>query len=214
MPVANCNDSVASSRSSAARRSEPGDPPCQIVPKPNSSMASAMAGSRSLTPRQTPTAPRRLLQVMLVLPDSQEPQLCPSPRPVRRRPIRSLRQELVNTAADPADLTYDTTARNRQTRRRKPLARRRHISANEASRCKRWCVERALTYPSTHPTSVTIRLAAAPMSHFTRRFLFLASRNDRQPAIDGLRESAREGISRIEVAQWRTGCCTGFPRLP
>ena len=45
---------------------------------------------------------------------------------------------------------------------------------------------------STHPTSVTIRLAAAPMSHFTRRFLFLASRNDRQPGIDGLRESARE----------------------
>jgi hypothetical protein len=147
MPVANCNDSVASSRSSAARRSEPGDPPCQIVPKPNSSMASAMAGSRSLTPRQTPTAPRRLLQVMLVLPDSQEPQLCAGPRPVRRRPIRSLRQELVNSAANPADPTYDRTARNRQTRRRKPLARRRHISANEASRCKRWCVERALTLP-------------------------------------------------------------------
>jgi excisionase family DNA binding protein len=45
---------------------------------------------------------------------------------------------------------------------------------------------------STHPTSVTIRFAAAPMSHFTRRFLFLASRNDRQPGIDGLRESARD----------------------
>jgi excisionase family DNA binding protein len=44
---------------------------------------------------------------------------------------------------------------------------------------------------STHPTSVTIRLAAAPMSHFTPAF-FLASRNDRQPGIDGLRESARD----------------------
>ena len=39
-------------------------------------------------------------------------------RPVRRRPIRSLRQELVNSAADPADPTYDMTARNRQSRRR------------------------------------------------------------------------------------------------
>jgi hypothetical protein len=31
---------------------------------------------------------------------------------VRRRPIHSLRQELLNPAADPADPTYDTTARN------------------------------------------------------------------------------------------------------
>ncbi len=58
MPVAKCSDSVVSSSSSAARRSEPGDPPCQIVPKPNSSMVLAMAGSRSFTPRQTPTAGR------------------------------------------------------------------------------------------------------------------------------------------------------------
>ena len=75
----------------------------------------------------------------------------PARGPSVARPIRSLRQELVNSAADPADPTYDTTARNRQSRRRKPLARRRHISANEVSRCKRWCVERALTcllYPS------------------------------------------------------------------
>src|SRR5215207_2060666 len=167
MPVANCNDSVASSRSSAARRSEPGDPPCQIVPKPNSSMASAMAGSRSLTPRQTPTAPRRLLQVMLVLPDPQEPQLCASPRPVRRRPIRSLRQELVNSAADPADPTYDTTARNRQRRRRKPLLDAgtyllmKHLDVNVG------VLSGLLPASSTHPTSLTITLAAAPMSHLT-----------------------------------------------
>ena len=38
----------------------------------------------------------------------------PDRRPVRRQPIRLLRQELVNSAADPADPTYDTTARNRQ----------------------------------------------------------------------------------------------------
>jgi hypothetical protein len=46
---------------------------------------------------------------MLVLPDSQELQFCAGPRAVRRQPIHSLRQGLVNPAANPADPTYDTT---------------------------------------------------------------------------------------------------------
>jgi len=112
MPVARCSDSVAASSCSAARRSAAGDPPCQMVPKPNSSMVLAMAGSRSLTPRQTPTAPRRSLHVMLVPPDPQELQFCACPRDVRRRAIHSRRQELVNSGRRPADPTYDTTARS------------------------------------------------------------------------------------------------------